>query len=176
MNLTLSYYLWRASRLEPPSKRSRQIAQVMKIEDLFRVPYFLVVQAIACDRIINRLVCHVAQGFPSESEPLVLLFAGPSGHGKTELARKLGVLLGAPLHVVDCTSITNTVDLFGPRKPYTNYMQGSPLNNFLAENSARSCFVFLDEFEKTPAQVQQPFLLTFQSGIAFPPPVFSESW
>ncbi|KAL2107656.1 hypothetical protein VUR80DRAFT_4900 [Thermomyces stellatus] len=132
INLTHRYYFWKASRLKPPSERSLQIARLMGTEELFRIPYFLVGQSIACDRITNKVVSHVAQGHQNDGEPLVLLFAGPSGHGKTELAQKMGSLLGVPLHIVDCTSIGNQWDLFGCRKPYQNYQAGTPLNNFLA--------------------------------------------
>jgi hypothetical protein len=43
----------------------------------------------------------------SKKTPLVLVFAGPSGHGKTELARQLGHLLSLELEVVDCTNFTD---------------------------------------------------------------------
>lgn len=47
-------------------------------------------------------------------QPLVLLFAGPSGHDKTELARNLGQLLSLDFHSVDCTNFKFKSDLFGP--------------------------------------------------------------
>lgn len=100
---------------------------------------------------------------PSKS-PLVLMFAGPSGHGKTELARKLGDLLSLEMVNVDCTSKSDEREMFGPRSPYIGSEKGSPLNNFLARKAGTRCIVFLDEFEKTTSAVHQTLLLPFQSG------------
>jgi ATP-dependent Clp protease ATP-binding subunit ClpA len=42
-------------------------------------------------------------------KPVVFVFAGPSGHGKTEISQNLGSLLSLDFHSVDCTSIKNEV-------------------------------------------------------------------
>lgn len=97
-------------------------------------------------------------------QPLVLLFAGPSGHGKTELARNLGRLLGFDLRNVDCTNLKRETDLFGPWFPYQGWEKGSVVNNFLAGHNARQSIVFLDEFEKTEDEVRQALLVPFDSG------------
>ena len=164
INLTHRYYLWRASRIKGLSERSLQVARLMGIEELFRVPFFLVGQEVACTQIISTLIGHVGRGYPGSREPLVLLFAGPSGHGKTELAQHMGDLLGVPFHIVDCTSASEPLEVLGPRKPYMGYEEGAPLNNFLAENSGERCVVLLDEIEKTSPEVHQAFLLIFESG------------
>lgn len=96
--------------------------------------------------------------------PLVLLFAGPSGHGKTEVARNLGRLLGTPLKTVDCTHLDFETDLFGPWSPYQGWEKGSAVNNYLVSNSGKRCVVFMDEFEKTKDKVRQALLLPFESG------------
>lgn len=162
INLTHRYYLWRASRMKKPTKRACQIAKLKKVEELFRVPYFLVGQSIACSRLMGRIVTHIAK---PTVKPLVLMFAGPSGHGKTELAQQLGTFLQLPMHIADCASIETKMGMFGPPKPYVGYDKGSPLNNFLAENSGRKCVVLLDEFEKTLAKTRETFLLPFDNGL-----------
>jgi len=63
----------------------------------------------------------------------VIVFAGPSGHGKTELARIMGALLLVPSHFGDCTEMRHETDLFGPKAPYENWEVGSPLNNHLID-------------------------------------------
>lgn len=97
-------------------------------------------------------------------KPMILLFAGPSGHGKTELARQLGSLISLDLLTVDCTKMHSAFDLWGPVKPYAGYADGSKLNNFLAEHSGRRSIVFMDEFEKMDQEVRNTLLLPFQEG------------
>jgi ATP-dependent Clp protease ATP-binding subunit ClpA len=88
---------------------------------------------------------------PTE-KPLVLLFAGSSGHGKTELARNLGRLLGLDFQAVNCTNLKWESDPFGPQAPY------------VANQDAQRRIVFLDEFEKTEDEVRKILLVPFDNG------------
>jgi MoxR-like ATPase len=97
-------------------------------------------------------------------QPLVLLFAGPSGHGKTELARNLGRLLSLDLYSVDCTNLSHESDLFGPWFPYQGWEKGSAVNNYLASHNGQRCVICMDEFEKTKDEVRRALLVPFQSG------------
>lgn len=160
-NLTHRYYLERAAKLKQPSIRHRFIAHRRNAEALLGIPYFLIGQTVAANRLLQKLLTHLVV---VSKRPLVLVFAGPSGHGKTELARRLGHLLSLDLEVVDCTIFSRELELFGPRHPYVGADRGSPLNNFLAENSGERCIVFLDEFEKTTPDIHQALLLPFDNG------------
>lgn len=101
---------------------------------------------------------------PSD-KPLVLMFAGPSGHGKTEIARSLGDLIATDMRTIDCTTFSTETELFGPRPPYERYGEGSSLNNFLARNSQRRSIVFMDEFEKTKKEIHHTLLIPFDQGL-----------
>lgn len=116
---------------------------------------------MAAKKLLDKLLSHLT--VPSR-KPIVLVFAGPSGHGKTELARRLGSLLSLELEVVDCTIFDQEIQLFGPRQPYVGWDKGSRLNNFLANNHGKRCIVFLDEFEKTNADIHKTLLLPFDNG------------
>ena len=98
-------------------------------------------------------------------KPLLLLFTGPSGHGKTEMASRMGDLLSLNLLRVDCTEKSSETDMFGPKAPWQGSEAGSPLNNYLAKHTGQRCVVFLDEFDKTTHSVRQAMLLLFESGL-----------
>lgn len=163
-NLTHRYNLDRASKAKRPSIRHTQVAKSRKAEPLLGIPYFLIGQAMASNRIYQKLLSHMVL---ATTRPLVMVLAGPSGHGKTELARALGHLMTLDLEIVDCTIYNREDELFGPRKPYHEYDAGSPLNNFLARNAGERCIVFLDEFEKTSKKIHQALLVPFDNGKIF---------
>lgn len=160
-NLTQRYNLERAAKTKKPSTRHKYVAKLRNAEPLLGLPYFLIGQSIAANRLLQKCLSYLA--IPGK-RPLVLTFAGPSGHGKTELARRLGYLMSLELEVVDCTVVNREIELFGPRHPYMNADAGSSLNNFLAQNSGKRSIVFLDEFEKTTKEIHSALLLPFDNG------------
>lgn len=161
LNLVQRYYLSRATKLKQPSAKLRHVAKLRKATPLLGIQYFLIGQTIAANALLRKLVGYLM--LPAR-KPLVLVFAGPSGHGKTELARQLGNLMSLPLHVVDCAAFTRPFELFGGRPGYEGAKVGSSLNNFLAKNAGQRCVVFLDEFEKTSKEIHQSLLLPFDNG------------
>ncbi|KAI1419082.1 ATPase, aaa-2 [Xylaria sp. FL1777] len=160
-NLTQRYHLDRATKIKKASVRHRQVAELKKAKPILGIPYFLVGQTLASSRLLQKLLSHLV--IPNK-RPLVLAFAGPSGHGKTELARQMGHLLHLDLEVVDCTIVKREIELFGPREPYVAAERGSSINNFLSNHSGQRCIVFLDEFEKTTSDIHQALLLPFDNG------------
>ncbi len=170
LNLTQRYFLAKAHRLKPPSGRVKQVAVAHKVTALLEVPYHLVGQTPATNMVLSRVFGHIAL---CANTPLVLLYAGPSGHGKTELAKQMGALMSLETLIVDCTEMRHETDMFGPKAPYVGSAEGSPLNNYLAQQSGQRSIVFLDEFEKTTDAVRRALLLAFDSGkssylLAFP--------
>lgn len=161
INFRQRYYMHMASILRTHGPRAKQVTWYKDAENLLGVPYFLIGQTPAGQFLIKRLLRHLAK--PSKS-PLVMVFAGPSGHGKTELARRLGELISLEMEIVDCTNKSDEKEMFGARAPYQGWENSSPLNSFLARNAGKKCIVFLDEFEKTSEGVHQTLLLPFQNG------------
>jgi hypothetical protein len=98
----------------------------------------------------TEIVAEVAmffRGKKARSKPLVLLFGGPSGHGKTATAINMASLLATdPLTScnmvkISCASIRTHVELFGLAGAYQNSEKPSELNAFLRRNVGRRSVV-----------------------------------
>jgi ATP-dependent Clp protease ATP-binding subunit ClpA len=86
-----------------------------------------------------------------------MLFAGPPGHGKTELACQLGKLVVNSEESsikIQCETLETKWELQGSALGYQGNAQGSPLNNFISSHNGKPGVVILDEFEKTQLEVQ----------------------
>jgi ATP-dependent protease Clp ATPase subunit len=181
VNLSQRYFLEKTFKDKRPSDRQLQVAITHKATALLGISYLMIGQAAAAKSVTQKLLSHMAL---PRSRPLVMVFAGmeksplfitsfhkltslpigPSGHGKTELAKRMGELLSMEMECIDCTEMRYETDLFGPKKPYIGHELGAPLNNFLARLAGRRGIVFLDEFEKTTKEVQNALLIPFDEG------------
>ncbi|KAF2762063.1 P-loop containing nucleoside triphosphate hydrolase protein [Pseudovirgaria hyperparasitica] len=162
LNLTDRYLLFTAEEYKSPSRLQSQILSDTQSKSLFELPFYVVAQRYAIERIQKSLMSHIVV---QDRRPLVLIFGGPSGHGKTELARQIKDLLNVSFHNVNCTDMKFNNDIFGPHAPYKGYEDGSPLNNFLADRNGNRAVVLLDEFEKTSQEVHHTLLRPFDEGI-----------
>lgn len=161
LNLSQRYVLCKANELGRQTSRMKDIAMEHRITALFETPYHIIGQMSATEQVLH---CITDYFMFCEKTPLVLLFTGPSGHGKTELAKQMGDLLSLDLLSVDCTEMQEETDVFGPKSPYQGWERGSRLNNYLADKAGQRSVVFLDEFEKTTEEVRNAMLLPFESG------------
>ncbi|CAB9498151.1 protein ClpB [Seminavis robusta] len=120
-------------------------------------------QRLAKQFIRQSVVSHVSNMTPANKgrgmcvnrHPLSMIFAGPSGNGKTELARWLAKLMNKPSDdffiKVDCGKLTDASEVFGRSGAYQGAQQGSALNNFVLKMSLEPQavgIVLLDEIEK----------------------------
>lgn len=163
--LTIRYHLHRASLLKPPTARQRQIANLVGCPRLLRLPFYLIGQDHALETVMNQVMAYDAM---NRKRPLVMAFAGLSGHGKTELASSMGHLLGSEICNVDMSKTHEVMTLFGAPAPYSGSEDGSPLNNYLARHQGKRCVVFLDEFDKTVQKVRESLLTILDSGMLVP--------
>lgn len=161
LNIMQRYTLWKAGNTPRPTPRQLQCAGAWGMLPLFEVPFHIIGQQQSTQRVQNSILSH--RLFDSGT-PLVFLFTGPSGHGKTELAKRMGNLLSLDMVSIDCTEMRVETDMFGPKAPYTGSAAGTPLNNFLAKWTGQRAVVFLDEFDKTTDAIGNALLLLFESG------------
>ena len=159
LTLMQRYFLWKADYIERPMPRKKQVAQAHKITPLFELPYRIIGQRWATENVEESISSHYLF---NTAQPLVVLFTGPSGHGKTELASSLGDLLSLPFLAVNCSVLHHSTDLLGAHAPYQGWTQGTPLGAHLAQYVGQRNVVFLDEFDKTTEDVRQSLLLIFE--------------
>ncbi|KAF8635527.1 hypothetical protein AX17_003910 [Amanita inopinata Kibby_2008] len=139
------YYVEKAD--EPNTRRTSALMHRSSFRALTRVRYEIVGQDRALEQLFRILSIHTRQ---LSSTPIVVLLCGPSGHGKSLLARKFGSLLDVPTHTVNMTTLRSTYDLW---KSYSMSPYETPttctLAEFLINNEGKRCVVVLDEIEKT---------------------------
>ncbi|KAG6873804.1 hypothetical protein C0995_011029 [Termitomyces sp. Mi166 len=139
------YYVGMADA--PHTRKTSVLIQRSFFRPLMRVRYELIGQDQALEQLFKDLSIHSRQ---LSVTPIVILLCGPSGHGKSLLARKFGSLLDVPTHTVGMTTVHSAQDLW---KSYSISPDEPPstrtLAEFLCDNEGKRCVVVLDEIEKT---------------------------
>ena len=105
-------------------------------------------------------------GIGSDQKPIAsFMFTGPTGVGKTEVARQLAELLGVPLVRFDMSEYmeSHTVSrLIGAPPGYVGFDQGGQLTEAIAKTPY--CVLLLDEIEKAHQQVFNILLQVMDHG------------
>ena len=161
MNSMQRYSLQKSATLSKPTSETLQIAKAIAMMPLFEVPYQIIGQQEGTKTVIDSVVNLYMSG---RNRLLVLLLTGPSGRGKTELARNMRSLLSLNSMFVDCARMKHETDVFGPQAPYHGCEEGFPLNNHLVEHAGQRSIAFLDEFDNTTEKVHKAMLLLFEDG------------
>jgi transcriptional regulator with AAA-type ATPase domain len=159
--VTHIYLLRRANEAEVSNELTLQMVKGTKMSKLLKIGHTVIGQQTACLRVLDRVFAHVAL---KRSEPLLLAFAGPAGHGKTELAENLGTMISAETVSINCAEIRTSWGLFGSESGYIGSQDGTILNNFLVKNNGRHSVIFLDEFDKTDSRVVEALLTLCEKG------------
>lgn len=149
------------------AKRPSDALVPKQVHAIKRLPFM----AVGHKDIAVRLQKIIYRHFVRDSgRPLVLMFAGPSGHGKTEMARAIARLFekkpfAAATHtVIPCASINTDTELFGLGGAYQGSKQASQLNKLIKEHQRATGVVILDEFEKLERGTREGFLEPFDTG------------
>ncbi|KAJ3511886.1 hypothetical protein NLJ89_g3842 [Agrocybe chaxingu] len=149
MDPATRYYVERADAVH--TRRTSALIHRSFFRPLTRVRYELVGQDRALEQLFRVLSMHSRQ---LALAPMVVMLCGPSGHGKSLLARKFGSLLDVPTHTVNMTTLKSTHDLWQSysMSPYEVTPTTCTLAEFLINNEGKRCVVVLDEIEKTVDQ------------------------
>lgn len=123
-------------------------------------------QETAIKQVSDALVCSYLMRKNRNLRPQsVMLFAGPSGVGKTETAKTLAKLLGRELISLNMNEYQSSMDvqkLGGSAPGYIGYDDGGQLTNLVAKNPY--AILLFDEFEKAHRDVQRSLLQVFDQG------------
>ena len=130
---------------------------------ILKIGHSIIGQHTACERVLDLVFTHNSMKKP-KSEPLLIAFAGPAGHGKTELAEQLGEVISSTTTSVNCAELQSSWGLFGSEARYNGHQYGTSLNNFLVANDGEYSVVFLDEFAKTHSSVVEALLTICETG------------
>jgi hypothetical protein len=160
-------YLFTRSQCESSFPRNR--LEEIKVPRLEALKYRVIGQSYALEQITGEIASHFTN-MELSKKPLVLLFAGPPGHGKSETAKQIAEVLDAPFHKVDCRNHANPWEMFGSGAGYIGSDSGSQLASFIEGNcgpngdSERRSVVLLDEFDHCDPATWEAFYHIFDEG------------
>jgi ATP-dependent Clp protease ATP-binding subunit ClpA len=137
----------RIARIPERSVGESEKDKLRALEDRLRTRIFGQDEAVTA---VARAVKRSRAGFRAENKPIAnFLFAGPTGVGKTELARCLADILGVAMHRFDMSEYQekHTVSrLIGSPPGYVGYDEGGLLTDAIRKQP--HAVVLLDEIEK----------------------------
>ncbi|HNW83779.1 MAG TPA: AAA family ATPase, partial [bacterium] len=116
-------------------------------------------QESAVETVVKAVKKSMAGFRPVEKPVATFLFAGPTGVGKTELARVLAKKLGLQLHRFDMSEYQEkhtVAKLFGAPPGYVGYEEGGLLTEAIRKQS--SAVLLLDEIEKAHSDIYNSLL------------------
>ena len=88
----------------------REKLVLLGLPRLNKLIFRIIGQNFAVEVIMRHIACHFVE---AKKKPLVMLFAGTPGHGKTESAIQIADLLNCKSHVVDCRNHADPWEMFG---------------------------------------------------------------
>ncbi|MFH1912092.1 MAG: ATP-dependent Clp protease ATP-binding subunit ClpA [Pseudomonadota bacterium] len=142
----------RIARIPEKSVSSTEVEKLRELETELKARIFG--QDEAVEKVVEA-VKRSRAGFREPGKPVAsLLFVGPTGVGKTELARQLAATMGVPLLRYDMSEYQekHTVSKFVGAPPgYVGYEEGGLLTEAIRKNP--HAVLLLDEIEKAHADI-----------------------
>ncbi|MBF0299027.1 MAG: AAA family ATPase [Oligoflexia bacterium] len=151
------------ARIPKKSLSSNEKEKLKSLEEILKNVIFG--QDMAIDKVVNAIQL-ARSGLTSVGKPVAsFLFAGPTGVGKTELAKQLSLVLGVHFERFDMSEFMekhSVSKLIGAPPGYVGFDQGGKLTD--AINKHPYCVLLLDEIEKAHQDVFNILLQVMDHG------------
>ena len=156
-NSLLDDILAKMCKIDAEALRTQQNDTLLKLADNMRAQIYG--QDKAIDSVVEAVQMAKA-GLGDELKPMAsLLFVGPTGVGKTEVARQLAVQLGVKLVRFDMSEYAEkhaVAKLIGSPAGYVGYEDGGLLTDAIRKTP--NCVLLFDEIEKAHSDIYNIFL------------------
>ena len=144
-------------KIDAEALRTQQNDTLLKLADNMRTQIYGQDKAIDC---VVEAVQMAKAGLGDELKPMAsLLFVGPTGVGKTEVARQLAAQLGVKLVRFDMSEYAEkhaVAKLIGSPAGYVGYEDGGLLTDAIRKTP--NCVLLFDEIEKAHSDIYNIFL------------------
>ena len=143
------------------------VSEKQKLKDLkSNLKMLIYGQDKAIDKVADAILLN-RSGLGNESQPIgSFLFAGPTGVGKTELAKQLAIQMDSHLERIDMSEFMEkhaVSKLIGAPPGYVGYDQGGLLTDALKKHPY--CVLLFDEIEKAHPDVYHILLQVIDYGV-----------
>lgn len=162
MNFTKKYWIRRGHLIPFQTIQSFELLKKSNLKNIARTYMSIIGQNMAIEKVILQTISHFCTGL--FKTPLIFVFAGHPGHGKTYFAENFAKELGFSYIKILCSTISSIHGLFGATPSYRGSEYGSQLNNFLSNYNNNNNIVILDEFDKMDNEIIKGFLEIFETG------------
>ena len=156
-NSLLDDILAKMCKIDAEALRTQQNDTLLKLADNMRAQIYG--QDKAIDSVVEAVQMAKA-GLGDELKPMAsLLFVGPTGVGKTEVARQLAAQLGVKLVRFDMSEYAEkhaVAKLIGSPAGYVGYEYGGLLTDAIRKTP--NCVLLFDEIEKAHSDIYNIFL------------------
>lgn len=140
------------AKIPEQSVSSSEIEKLRNLDDLLKKEIFGQEQAI---EMLVKAIKRSRAGFNEGEKPVAsLLFVGPTGVGKTELAKQLSLIFGIPMIRFDMSEYAEkhtVAKLIGSPPGYVGYEEGGLLTDAIRKTPY--CVLLLDEIEKAHSDI-----------------------
>jgi ATP-dependent Clp protease ATP-binding subunit ClpA len=160
---TIERVIARAAKVPEKSVAANESVALKSLHDDLNARVFGQDEAVAT---ITHAIHSARAGLNEPERPVAsLLFVGPTGVGKTEVAKQLAALLGIHLSRFDMSEYQEkhaVARLIGSPPGYVGYEEGGLLTDAIRKNP--HCVLLLDEIEKAHADILNVLLQVMDYG------------